>query len=302
MSKEREKPVQASGKRVRRAVIPVAGLGTRFLPASKAIPKEMLTIVDRPTIQYIVEEVVASGIEQIILVTSEGKAAIENHFDYNFELDTVLKSKEKHKLREEINYLSEMIDVVSVRQKKPLGLGHAILTTRHVVDGEPFVVLLGDDLVMSDQPCTRQMLNLYEELQEPIVAIQRVAQDQTYQYGIVEGKPVRDRVFVVERLVEKPPPGTTDSDLAIIGRYILPPEIFEILAQTTPGHGSEIQLTDALLALSRKRPMYAYEFEGTRYDAGDKLGYLKAIIAFALRHPELGKDFRKHIKEVAEEL
>jgi UTP--glucose-1-phosphate uridylyltransferase len=302
MSTEQGKPAPASGKRVRRAVIPVAGMGTRFLPASKAIPKEMLTIVDRPTIQYIVEEVVASGIEQIILVTSEGKSAIENHFDYNFELDTFLKSKEKHKLREEMDYLANLIDVVSVRQKKPMGLGHAILTTRHVVDGEPFVVLLGDDLVVSDQPCTGQMLNLYAELQEPIIAIQRVALDQTCHYGIVEGKPVRDRVVAVERLVEKPPPGTTDSDLAIIGRYILPPEIFDLLAQTTPGHGSEIQLTDALLALSRKRPMYAYEFKGTRYDAGDKLGYLKAIIAFGLRHPELGKDFRSHIKEVAGEL
>jgi UTP--glucose-1-phosphate uridylyltransferase len=302
MSKEQGKPAPASGKRVRRAVIPVAGMGTRFLPASKAIPKEMMTIVDRPTIQYIVEEVVASGIEQIILVTSEGKSAIENHFDYDFELDTFLKSKEKHKLREEMDYLANLIDVVSVRQKKPMGLGHAILTTRHVVDGEPFVVLLGDDLVVSDQPCTRQMLNLYEELQEPIIAIQRVPLDQTRHYGIVEGKPIRDRVVAVERLVEKPPPGTTDSDLAIIGRYILTPEIFDLLAQTTPGHGSEIQLTDALLSLSRRRPMYAYEFEGTRYDAGDKLGYLKAIIAFALRHPELGKDFRKHIKEVAAEL
>jgi UTP--glucose-1-phosphate uridylyltransferase len=289
-------------KRVRRAVIPVAGLGTRFLPASKAIPKEMLTIVDRPTIQYIVEEVVASGIEQVILVTSEGKSAIENHFDYNFELDVLLESKAKKKLCEELRYISNLIDIVSVRQKKPLGLGHAILTTRHVVDNEPFVVLLGDDLVVSEQPCTMQMLGLFNEVQESLVAIQRVPKNQVHQYGIVEGKPFSNRVFEVERLMEKPAPGTTDSDMAIIGRYILQPEIFELLANTTPGHGGEIQLTDALQALARKRPMYAYEFEGTRYDAGDKLGYLKAIIAFALRHPELGAAFRAHIKEVVAEL
>jgi UTP--glucose-1-phosphate uridylyltransferase len=289
-------------KRVRRAVIPVAGLGTRFLPASKAIPKEMLTIVDRPTIQYIVEEVVSSGIEQVILVTSEGKAAIENHFDYNFELDVLLESKSKKKLCEELRYISNLIDIVSVRQKKPLGLGHAILTTRNVVDNEPFVVLLGDDLVVSEQPCTMQMLGLFNEVQESLVAIQRVPINQVHQYGIVEGKPFGNRVFEVERLVEKPAPGTTDSDMAIIGRYILQPEIFDLLANTTPGHGGEIQLTDALQALARKRPMYAYEFEGTRYDAGDKLGYLKAIIAFALRHQELGEAFREHIKEVAAEL
>lgn len=294
---ERRQPPHC--KRVRRAVIPVAGLGTRFLPASKAIPKEMLTIVDRPTIQYIVEEVVASGIEQVILVTSEGKSAIENHFDYNFELDVLLERKDKKKLCEELRYLADLIDIVSVRQKKPLGLGHAILTTRNVVDNEPFVVLLGDDLVVSEEPCTKQMLRLFNEVQESIVAVQRVPLDQAYQYGIVEGRPYGERTFQVERLVEKPAPGTTDSDMAIIGRYVLEPEIFELLARTTPGFGGEIQLTDALQALAKKRPMYAYEFEGTRYDAGDKMGYLKAIIAFALRHPELGKDFRAHIKEVA---
>jgi UTP--glucose-1-phosphate uridylyltransferase len=295
----RQPPVS---KRVRRAVIPVAGLGTRFLPASKAIPKEMLTIVDRPTIQYIVEEVVASGIEQVILVTSEGKSAIENHFDYDFELDTLLKNKDKQKLREELRYISDLIDIVSVRQKKPLGLGHAILTTRNVVDNEPFVVLLGDDLVVSEEPCTMQMLNLFNEVQESLIAIQRVPLNQTYQYGIVEGEQIRDRVFAVKQLVEKPAPGASLSDMAIIGRYILQPEIFDILAGTTPGHGGEIQLTDALQALAKRRPMYAYEFEGTRYDAGDKLGYLKAIIAFALRHPELGDAFRAHIKEVSAEL
>lgn len=284
--------------KVRKAVIPVAGLGTRFLPATKAIPKEMLTIVDRPTIQYIVEEVVASGIEQVIFVTSEGKSAIENHFDYNYELDSVLREKKKIVLGEELNMISNLIDIVSVRQKKPLGLGHAIWTARDVVGNEPFMVCLGDDLVLSESPCARQMLELFDNVGESIVAVQRVPQDQTFQYGIVEGEENgRERTHRVTRMIEKPAPGTTESDLAIIGRYILMPEIFNLLGKTTPGHGGEIQLTDALLALSRKRPMYAYEFAGTRYDAGDKLGYLKAIVAYGLRHSELGGEFKNHLKK-----
>lgn len=286
--------------KVRKAVIPVAGLGTRFLPATKAIPKEMLTIVDRPTIQYIVEEVVNSGIEQIIFVTSEGKSAIENHFDYNFQLDSVLKEKNKRALGRELDMISSMIDIVSVRQKKPLGLGHAIWTARHVVGNEPFMVCLGDDLVLSDIPCAKQMLELYDDVGESIVAVQRVAPEQTFQYGIVEGDPNgRNRTYKVSRMVEKPPPGTTDSDLAIIGRYILMPEIFDILSTTTPGHGGEIQLTDALLALSKLRKMYAYEFYGTRYDAGDKFGYLQAILAYGMLHSELGDMLKDHIKEIA---
>ncbi len=299
-----QQPKQMGGEmKVRKAVIPVAGLGTRFLPASKAIPKEMLTIVDRPTIQYIVEEVVSSGIEVIIFVTSAGKSAIENHFDYNFELDTLLRQKNKPEIYEEVRHISNLIDIIAVRQKKPLGLGHAIWSARNVVGDEPFLVLLGDDLVLSDQlPCCKQMLNLYEEVQDSIVATQRVPQEETGQYGIVEGEQVREGVHKVLRMVEKPAPGTTDSDLAIIGRYLLQPDIFPLLQQTTPGHGGEIQLTDALLAMSKKRPLYAYEFEGTRYDAGDKLGYLKAIVAFAQRHPSLGKQFRKHLKEVCASL
>lgn len=288
--------------KVRKAVIPVAGLGTRFLPASKAIPKEMLTIVDRPTIQYIVEEVVASGIEEVILVTSEGKSAIENHFDYNFHLDTVLKEKKKYNMAEEMRHLSNLIDIVAVRQKKPLGLGHAIWTARNVVGNEPFVVLLGDDLVLSEQPCTKQMLDLYDDVQESVVAVQRVPKEETYQYGIVEGEHIQKQVIKVDRMVEKPAPGTTKSDMAIIGRYILQPDIFTILETTTPGHGGEIQLTDALLALSNQRGMYAYEFQGTRFDAGDKLGYLKAIIAFGLRHPDICENFGDHLKEIAAEL
>ena len=198
--------------------------------------------------------------------------------------------------------VANLIDIVSVRQKKPLGLGHAIWTTRNVVGDEPFLVLLGDDLVQSKVPCCQQMLNLYDEVHESVIAIQHVPKNETHQYGVVEGTSIRDRVYQVERLIEKPPPGTTDSDMAIIGRYLLKPDIFDLLEKTTPGHGGEIQLTDALLALAKKRPMYAYEFEGTRYDAGDKLGYLKAIIAFALQHPVLAKEFRRHIKEVATDL
>jgi UTP--glucose-1-phosphate uridylyltransferase len=286
--------------KIRKAVIPVAGLGTRFLPASKAIPKEMLTVVDRPTIQYIVEEVVASGIEQVILVTSAGKSAIENHFDYDFELDTVLQMKNKERMAEELNHISNLIDIVSVRQKKPLGLGHAIWSTRNVVGNEPFAVLLGDDLVLSDEPCCRQMISLFDEVQESIVAIQRVPMEQTSSYGIVEGQKIKEKTYRIERMVEKPAPGATASDMAIIGRYILRPEIFPLLEKTKPGHGGEIQLTDALLQLSRQRAMYAYEFKGTRFDAGDKLGYLKAIIAYGVRHPDLGKEFRRYIRQVSE--
>ena len=284
-------------KKIRKAVIPVAGLGTRFLPATKAIPKEMLTIVDRPTIQYIVEEAVASGIEEVILITSQGKEAIENHFDYDFQLDTVLKEKKKIILREELANISNLIDIVSVRQKEPLGLGHAIWMARHVIGNEPFIVLLGDDLVMSDVPCCKQMIDLFGKVQKSIVAIQRVPMDQTHQYGIVEGKKIDyDRTYKVDNMVEKPSLGTSASDMAIIGRYLLMPEVFAFLAKAKPGHGGEIQLTDALLELANNSGMYAYEFEGKRYDAGDKLGYLKAIVDFAMRHPTLGEPFLNHIR------
>jgi UTP--glucose-1-phosphate uridylyltransferase len=290
---------QTMMKKIRKAVIPVAGLGTRFLPASKAIPKEMLTIVDRPTIQYIVEEVVASGIEEVVLITSEGKSAIENHFDYNYELETVLKEKNKQELQEELHRTANLIDIVSVRQKKPLGLGHAISMARHVIGDEPFLVLLGDDLVRSTIPCCRQMIDLYEQLGKAIVAVQRVPLEQTSQYGIVEGEATEhERAFRITSMVEKPAQGTSPSTMAIIGRYLLMPEIFSLLAETKPGHGGEIQLTDALRTMARKQGMYAYEFQGKRYDAGDKLGYLKAIVDVALEHPQLGQDFRAYLKEL----
>ena len=263
----------------------------------------MMTIVDRPTIQYIVEEVVASGVDQVIFVTSQGKSAIENHFDYDFHLDHVLKERNKISLGEELNMISNLIDIVSVRQKKPLGLGHAILTAKNVIGDEPFMVLLGDDLVLGDVPCAKQMLDFYEKVNEPVVAVQQVSMDQTHQYGIVEGKEYdHARAHRITRMVEKPAPGTSESNLAIIGRYILTPEVFDLLEKTTPGHGGEIQLTDALLALSKKRPMYAYEFEGTRYDAGDKLGYLKAILAYGVRHSVIGESLQEHIREIARDL
>ncbi|MEF3168598.1 MAG: UTP--glucose-1-phosphate uridylyltransferase GalU [Deltaproteobacteria bacterium] len=284
--------------KVKKAVIPVAGLGTRFLPATKAIPKEMLTIVDRPTIQYIVEEVVASGVKEVVLVTASGKSAIENHFDYSFELETFLAQKGKIDLLREVRNISRLIDVVSVRQKEPLGLGHAVLVSESVVGDNPFVVVLGDDLVVSEVPCVFQMLKVFEEYEESVVAVQRVPQEEAHQYGIVEGEEVAPGIWKVTRLVEKPPRGTTSSNLAIIGRYILRPEIYSALHRTLPGLGGEIQLTDALDILRRDRVLYAYEFQGNRYDAGDKFGYLQATVSFALEHPELGGRFREYLREI----
>ncbi len=284
--------------KVKKAVIPVAGLGTRFLPATKAIPKEMLTIVDRPTIQYIVEEVVASGVKEVVLVTASGKSAIENHFDYSFELETFLAQKGKIDLLREVRNISRLIDVVSVRQKEPLGLGHAVLVSESVVGDNPFVVVLGDDLVVSEVPCVFQMLKVFEEYEESVVAVQRVPQEEAHQYGIVEGEEVAPGIWKVTRLVEKPVRGATSSNLAIIGRYILRPEIYSSLHRTLPGVGGEIQLTDALDILRRDRGLYAYEFQGSRYDAGDKFGYLQATVNFAMEHQELGGRFREYLREI----
>ncbi len=287
---------------VKRAVVPVAGLGTRFLPATKAIPKEMLTIVDRPTIQYIVEEVVASGIKDVILVTASGKAAIENHFDYSFELETFLAQKGKLDLLRIVRHISNLINVVSVRQKEPLGLGHAVMVTEQIVRKEPFAVVLGDDLVDSPNPCVHQMLDVFNEYQESVVAVQEVPESETHRYGIVEGEEVAPGIFKVSRLIEKPPAGTTKSNLAIIGRYILRPEIYDCLHRTLPGVGGEIQLTDALDILRKERALYAYKFDGNRYDAGDKLGFLQATVNLALEHPELGGPFKEYLKELVAKL
>ncbi len=287
---------------VKRAIVPVAGLGTRFLPATKAIPKEMLTIVDRPTIQYIVEEVVASGIKDVILVTASGKAAIENHFDYSFELETFLAQKGKLDLLRIVRHISNLINVVSVRQKEPLGLGHAVMVTEQVVGDEPFAVVLGDDLVDSQIPCVHQMLDVFNEYQESVVAVQEVPESETHRYGIVEGEEVSPGIYKVSRLIEKPPAGTTKSNLAIIGRYVLRPEIYDCLHRTLPGVGGEIQLTDALDILRKERALYAYKFAGKRYDAGDKFGFLQATVNLALEHPELGGPFKEYLKELVSKL
>ena len=283
--------------KIRKAVIPVAGLGTRFLPATKVIPKEMLTVVDRPTIQYIVEEIVASGIEQVIMVTGSGKSAIEDHFDYSYELETILEKRKKWDLLDEVRKISQLIEITAVRQKKPLGLGHAILCAKELVGDEPFVIALGDDLVDSAPPCTTQLLDIYNRYKKPVVAVYEVPEIEVRNYGIVEGKKLDNQTYRIERMMEKPGPGITKSRLAIIGRYILTPEIFTLLENTTPGHGGEIQLTDALAELSRKDEMYAYCFSGKRYDAGDKFGYIQATLAFALKHPELGPKVRQYLKE-----
>lgn len=284
--------------KVKKAVLPVAGLGTRFLPATKAIPKEMLTIVDRPTIQYIVEEVVASGLREIVFITAAGKSAIENHFDYSFELETFLAQKGKFDLLREVRNISRLIDLVSVRQKEPLGLGHAVKASEPVVGNQPFAVLLGDDLVDSDVPCAYQMLKIFDEYEESIVAVQRVPQDETHQYGIVEATEIAPGLHKVEKLIEKPKRGVSKSNLAIIGRYVLRPEIYSCLSRTLPGIGGEIQLTDALNILCKERTIYAYEFQGKRFDAGDKLGYLKATVEYALAHPEVGSSFKKYLQNL----
>ena len=285
-----------------KAVIPVAGLGTRFLPATKVIPKEMLTVVDRPTIQYIVEEVVASGIKEVVLVTASGKSAIEDHFDYSFELETFLAQKGKLDLLNEVRQISNLIEVVSVRQKRPLGLGHAVHVTKQVVGEQSFVVCLGDDLVEAEEPCVYQMLRIFEKYQEAVVAVQEVEEHEVERYGIVEGEEVEPGVYEVKRLIEKPKPGSTKSRLAVIGRYILRPEIYDCLSRTLPGVGGEIQLTDALDTLRKERGLFAYKFKGRRFDAGDKLGFLQATMHYAINHPELGAPFRQYIKQIADKL
>jgi len=291
--------------RVKKAVLPAAGFGTRFLPATKAVPKELLPIVDKPTIQYIMEEVVHSGIEEVILITGREKGSIEDHFDTSAELENHLRKKGRRDLLKIVQEVSEMVTLVSVRQKEPLGLGHAVLCAKKAVGNEPFVVLLGDDLIDASVPCVRQMIDTYEELNRglkpsapgcALIAVQRVPRTEAHLYGIIKGKKVKDRVYRIEDMVEKPEKGTAPSNLAIIGRYILPPEIFKILENVRPDRKGEIQLTTGLRELNRRAPVFGYEFFGDRYDAGDKLGYLEANIAFALKHPELGPKLKRYLK------
>ncbi len=285
-------------KEITKAVFPAAGLGTRFLPATKASPKEMLALVDKPLIQYVVEEAVSSGIEEVVLITGRGKRAIEDHFDVAFELEEDLKAKGKHKLLSEVQHIANLVTFCYIRQKMAMGLGHAILTSRRVVGGEPFAVLLGDDIIDSTVPVLKQMLDLYKRYPSTILAIQKVHHSQTHQYGIIDAKKLENGVYLVKDLVEKPSPDEAPSNLAIIGRYILMPEIFEALEHTQPGKGGEIQLTDGLKLLMQKQPIYAYEFQGVRYDAGDKLGFLKATVEFGLKNRDLGEEFRNYLKHL----
>ena len=285
--------------KVRKAVFPAAGLGTRFLPATKAQPKEMLPLVDKPMIQYVVEEAVASGLSEIIIVTGRGKRAIEDHFDAAFELEYYLNDRGKTEELAQIKTISELASVSYVRQKEPLGLGHAILCARSLVGDEPFAVFLGDDIIgAAPSPCMRQLLDVAERYQGPVIAVQRVPRERIHQYGVIAARPVEGRVHEILDLVEKPQAQEAPSDLAIIGRYVLPPELFEILGETPADRRGEIQLTDALRALRRRRPMYAIEFEGTRYDTGDKLGFLKATVEFALARPDLADEFRTYLKSL----
>src|SRR5688572_17865845 len=285
--------------RVRKGVFPAAGLGTRFLPATKAQPKEMLPLVDKPTIQYVVEEAVASGLGEIIIVTGRGKRAIEDHFDASFELEYYLSDRGKVEELAQIKTISELAAVCYVRQKEPLGLGHAILCARSLVGGEPFGVFLGDDIIGgAPVPCMRQLLDVFEAKDGPVIAVERVPRDRIHQYGVIAARPLGGNVYEITDLVEKPKAEDAPSDLAIIGRYVLTPDLFDILAQTAPDHRGEIQLTDALRRLRRARPMYAVEFEGKRYDTGDKLGFLKATVEFALARPDLADEFRAYLKSL----
>lgn len=292
--------------KVRKAVFPAAGLGTRFLPATKAMPKEMLPLVDKPLIQYGVEEALHSDIQNIIIVTGRGKTAIEDHFDVSFELEHLLEAKQKKDLLAVVRSLSDMIDVAYIRQKEALGLGHAVLRAKELVGNEAFACVLSDDVIHSEVPCIRQLLDIHEFYGASVVALMEVPKDQISAYGVVDAEPVphngaKDRLYRIHNMVEKPKAEHAPSNLAIIGRYILTPDIFPAAEAIEPGSGGEIQLTDALKYVLRQRPIYGLKFEGTRYDAGDKLGFLKATVEFALRRQDLGGPFRDYLQTIAQE-
>ncbi len=289
--------------KVRKAVFPAAGLGTRFLPATKSSPKEMLPLVDKPIIQYGVEEALHSGIQNMIIVTGRGKSAIEDHFDVSFELEHTLETKGKKDMLSAVRAISDMIDVSYVRQKEALGLGHAVLRSKELVGHEPFAVVLADDVIDSEVPCIRQLIDIYEFYGASVLALMEVPKDMISAYGVVDAEPVPhngsgDRLYRIHNLVEKPKPEDAPSNLAIVGRYILTPEIFSSIEATGPGAIGEIQLTDGLRHLLRSRPIYGFKFEGTRYDAGDKLGFLKATVEFALKRQDLGGPFREYLKSL----
>ncbi|MFN0124469.1 MAG: UTP--glucose-1-phosphate uridylyltransferase GalU [Blastocatellia bacterium] len=286
-------------QKIRKAVFPAAGLGTRFLPATKVQPKEMLTLVDKPLIQYGVEEAIASGITDIIIVTGRGKHAIEDHFDVSYELERHLEERGKDELLEAARYVSNMADIAYVRQKQALGLGHAVLMARNLVGNEPFAVILSDDIIDADVPCLRQMLDVYEKYEgAPVIALQEVEGEAISRFGAIAGEEVEPNVFRISNMVEKPRFEVAPSNLAIIGRYLLPPEVFPLIEQTTRGVGGEIQITDALRKLASQRPFYGLRFQGRRHDAGDKLGFLQATVEFALKRPDLGQQFREYLKSL----
>jgi UTP--glucose-1-phosphate uridylyltransferase len=286
---------------IRKAVFPAAGLGTRFLPATKAQPKEMLPLVDKPIIQYVIEEAVAAGITSIIIVTGKGKNAIEDHFDVSKELERLLEERGQTDLLEQVRGISSMINVSYVRQGESLGLGHAVLMAKDLVADEPFAVMLGDDIIDAPVPCLKQMIDVFEKHEGPVIAVQQVPKTEISAYGVIDGTPEAgsDRVYRLKDLVEKPKAADAPSDLAIIGRYILTPDVFEELEKTPRDKGGEIQLTNGLRQLARKRPLFGYRFEGRRHDAGNKLGFLKATVEFALKRPDLGEPFREYLKSLS---
>ncbi|RLI92047.1 MAG: UTP--glucose-1-phosphate uridylyltransferase [Candidatus Altiarchaeales archaeon] len=284
-----------------KAVIPAAGLGTRFLPATKAQPKEMLPLIDKPAIQFVIEEAVNSGIDDILIITGRGKRAIEDHFDKSFELEEILKEKNKLDLLKEVRNISNLADIHYIRQREARGLGNAIYYARKHVGDEPFAVLLGDDIVFCDVPCTRQLMDSYEKYGSTIIAVDRVDKEMIQNYGVIDGRPLGDSIYEVKDLVEKPEPEKAPSDLGIIGRYILTPEIFDAIEQTEPGKGDEIQLTDALRILNKKQPVYAYNFDGTRYDLGNKLDYIRATIEYALIRKEFKDEIKNYLRRILNE-
>lgn len=283
--------------KIRKAVFPVAGLGTRFLPATKASPKEMLPLIDKPLVQYVVEEAVSSGIEQILFVTGRGKRAIEDHFDIAFELESILRQKGNSEAAKEVRDIAELVSIFYVRQKQALGLGHAILCAREFVGDEPFAVLLGDDIIDAQTPCLGQLMDVFNRYRGSVLALERVPLEHISSYGCVMADMITDRVFEVTDLVEKPKREEAPSDLAIIGRYVLTPEIFPILEKQEAGKGGEIQLTDAIKTLSAQQAIYGCRFEGQRYDCGDKLGFLKATVDMALKREEMGSQFEEYLRE-----
>jgi len=286
---------------LRKAIIPAAGLGTRFLPATKAQPKEMLPIVDKPTLQYIIEEAVQSGIEEILIITGRNKKSIEDHFDKSVELELELEAKGKYDLLEEVRKISDMVNIHYIRQKEPRGLGHAILCAKSFIGNEPFAVMLGDDIVDNEKPCLKQMMEVYAQYKTTILGVQQIPRGDVSKYGIVDGRLIEDRIYKVRELVEKPSVEEAPSDIAILGRYVITPAIFGILEQTTPGKGGEIQLTDALNVLAQQEAMYAYIFEGRRYDVGDKQGFLQATVEMALRREDLREEFLAYLQRIIEQ-